>query len=237
MENNKKMSGIDDLVSGSVKIYKQHFKKFMLMMLIGLVAYVPFYLISVWMSVNTSIIVGIILVVLFLAALLALIYFGIRSQIGMYFILKNPTMGFKELFKNTRGMFWKFFGLSLLTGILVFLWTLLLIVPGIIFGIFYSFALYLLIFEDVRGMNAIKRSRAMVTGYWWAVFGRTLFVIFVAMLASFILSIPFVFLAEGTAWYSIYSLAQNLIWAVITPIFMVFTYLMYKDLRGIKGSK
>ena len=27
MENNKKMSGIDDLVSGSVKLYKQHFKK------------------------------------------------------------------------------------------------------------------------------------------------------------------------------------------------------------------
>jgi len=234
---NKKMSGIDDLVSGSVKIYKQHFKKFMLMMLVGLVAYVPFYLISAWMSVNTSMIIGIILVVLFIAATLALIYFGIRSQIGMYFILKNPTMEFKELFKNTRGMFWKFFGLSLLTGILVFLWTLLLIVPGIIFGVFYSFALYLLIFEDVRGMNAIKRSKAMVTGYWWAVFGRTLFVILVAMLASFILSLPFIFLAEGTTWYSIYSLAQNLIWAVITPIFMVFTYLMYKDLRGIKGNK
>jgi len=237
MENNKKMSGIDDLVSGSVKLYKQHFKKFMLMMFVGLAAYIPFYLISAWMVVNTSIVLGIILVALFVAAIIALIYFGVRSQIGIYFILKNPTMGFKELFKNTRGIFWKFFGLSILTGILVSLWTLLLIIPGIIFGIFYSFALYLLVFEDVKGLNAVKRSQALVTGYWWAVFGRTAFMILVAMLASFVLSLPFVFLSEGTTWYSIYSLAQNLVWAVITPIFIVFPYLMYKDLRSIKGGK
>ncbi|MEI7620300.1 MAG: hypothetical protein WCJ57_01890 [Candidatus Falkowbacteria bacterium] len=231
----KKMIDIDELVTGSIRIYKEHFKKFILMMLISLASYVPFYLISEWLSVNTNIILGIILVVLFVLSILVLIYFGVRSQIGMYFILKNPKMEIKELFASTKTLFWKFFGLSLLTGILVFLWTLLLIIPGIIFGVFYCFASYLLIFEDVKGMNAIKRSKALVTGYWWAVFGRTMFAILVAMLASFVLSIPFIFLSEGSILYTIYSLLQNIAWAVVTPIFMIFTYLMYKDLRHIKG--
>jgi len=207
----------------------------MLMLLVSFAAYLPFYLISAWLAVNANMILGIILVILFLVALVALIYFGVRSQIGMYLILKNPTAKFKELFKNTKGLFWKFFGLSLLTGILVMLWTLLLIIPGIIFGIFYYFALYFLIFEDVKGMNAIKSSKALVSGYWWGVFGRTMFLLLVAMLASFVLSIPFMFLSEGTIMYTIYSLIQNLIWVVVIPVFMVFTYLMYKDLRGIKS--
>jgi uncharacterized membrane protein len=153
----------------------------------------------------------------------------------MYLILKNPTMDFKKLFIDTKSLFWKFFGLSLLTGIFIFLWTILLIIPGIIFGIFYSFALYLLVFEGVSGLNAIKRSKALVTGYWWAVFGRTLFLILIAILLSFVLSIPFIFFTEGTIIFSIYNLLQSLVWAVVTPVFMVFTYLMYKDLRRIKG--
>ncbi len=231
----KKMMGVDDLVFGSIKLYKEHWRKFMMMLLVSLLAYLPFYLISAWLSVNTNMILGIILVILFVVALVALIYFGVRSQIGMYLVLKTPTVEFKELFKNTKGLFWKFFGLSLLTGILVMLWTLLLIIPGIIFGIFYSFALYLLIFEDIKGMEALKKSKAMVSGYWWGVFGRTMFLLLVAMLASFILSLPFIFLSEGTILYSIYSLIQNLVWAVVTPIFMVFAYLMYKDLKSIKS--
>lgn len=250
MENNKKaekptasvassrikMSGIDDLVLGAIKIYKQHFKKFVLMMLISVAAYLPLYLISTWLAVNSNMALGIVLVVLFVAAVIVLIYFGVRAQIGMYFVLKNPTMEFKPLFLSTKGIFWKFFGLSLLTGILVFLWTLLLIIPGIIFGVFYSFAVYLLIFEDTKGMNAIRGSQALVKGYWWAIFGRTMFIFLGAILISLVLSIPFVFLSEGTIMYSVYSLLQNLAWAVVTPAFMVFTYLMYKNLREIKGT-
>lgn len=231
----KQMIGVDDLAAGSIKLYQQNFKKFVLMLLVSLGAYLPFYLISEWLKINTNVVLGVVLVILFIASALALIYFGVRAQVGMYLILKNPTMKFKELFKETRGFFWRFFGLSILTGILVLLWTLLLIIPGIIFGVFYSFALYLLVFEDVRGMNAIKRSKALVTGYWWAVFGRTMFVILVAMLISFVLSIPFVFMSQGTIIYSIYNSLQSIVWAIVTPVFMIFSYLMYKDLRHIKG--
>ncbi|PIT94559.1 hypothetical protein COT98_02945, partial [Candidatus Falkowbacteria bacterium CG10_big_fil_rev_8_21_14_0_10_39_9] len=78
----KSMLGVDDLVSGSIKMYKQHFKKFMLMLLVSFTAYLPFYLISAWLAVNANMILGIILVILFLVALVALIYFGVRSQIG-----------------------------------------------------------------------------------------------------------------------------------------------------------
>jgi hypothetical protein len=124
----------------------------------------------------------------------------------------------------------------LLVGVLVLLWSLLLIIPGIIFGVFYGFALYVLVFENIRGMAAIKRSQQLVTGYWWAVFGRTLFLILGALLVSFVLSIPYIFFPEGGILYYIYSFLQNIVWVIITPIFMVFSYLMYKDLVRIKGA-
>ena len=62
----------------------------------------------------------------------------------------------------------KCIGLYLLIGIFTFLWTLLLIIPGIIKSISYSMAPYILAENPEIGcLEAISRSQKMMYGYKW----------------------------------------------------------------------
>lgn len=67
-------------------------------------------------------------------------------------------------FNNTY--YWKAIGTDLLSGIYTFLWTLLLIVPGIIKGLSYAMALYIVSDNPEIGCDeAIERSMAMMRGH------------------------------------------------------------------------
>jgi uncharacterized membrane protein len=60
---------------------------------------------------------------------------------------------------------------NLLIKIFVFLWSLLLIIPGIVMAIAYSMT-YFILSEDkeISTMDAIRRSRDMMRGYKWKYF-------------------------------------------------------------------
>ena len=61
--------------------------------------------------------------------------------------------------------------LSFLTGILIFLQSLLLIVPGIIAAFAYSQAVYILLDNPEKGvMQCLKESRQMMKGHKWELF-------------------------------------------------------------------
>ena len=61
---------------------------------------------------------------------------------------------------------------SILTGLAVFGGFLLLIVPGIIFAMWFAFSLYALLLDDKHGTEALKYSKQLVNGRWWSVFWR-----------------------------------------------------------------
>jgi uncharacterized membrane protein len=55
--------------------------------------------------------------------------------------------------------------------LLIFLWSLLLIIPGIIKGLSYSMSLYLIIdYPDLKIKDAISLSKKMMNGYKWKYF-------------------------------------------------------------------
>ena len=59
---------------------------------------------------------------------------------------------------------------DVLVYIIVFACTLLFIIPGIIMGLAYSFAMYLVVDTDVSGNDSLKKSREMMKGYKWDYF-------------------------------------------------------------------
>ena len=62
-------------------------------------------------------------------------------------------------------------GAYLLMGLFTFLWTLLLIIPGIIAAISYSMTFYILADDNSIGaMDAINKSNKMMDGYKWKYF-------------------------------------------------------------------
>lgn len=91
---------------------------------------------------------------------------------------------------------WKQISLvTLLEFVYVFLWTLLLIIPGIIKGLAYSLVPYIL--EDEKDMSpseVLKLSEAMMQGHKWEYFKLNLSFIGWHILAMFTLLIPYLWL-------------------------------------------
>ena len=75
---------------------------------------------------------------------------------------------------------------AILTGLLamliVFGLTLLLIVPGVIWVIYYSFFLFVVALRGLSGKPALDYSKAIVKGQWWRVFGYMLVIQLLALL-------------------------------------------------------
>ncbi|TFG73978.1 MAG: DUF975 family protein [Chrysiogenales bacterium] len=80
----------------------------------------------------------------------------------------NPDLGM--LFAGFK-QFGRALGTYLLMGLFILLWTLLLIIPGIIATYAYSQALYILADNpDVGPMEALRRSKEMMRGHKWKLF-------------------------------------------------------------------
>ncbi len=75
------------------------------------------------------------------------------------------------LFSGFTTRYGRSLGMSILISIYVSLWSLLLIIPGIIAAYSYSMAFYLLVREpDLTASDAIARSKRLTTGYKWQIF-------------------------------------------------------------------
>ena len=79
---------------------------------------------------------------------------------------------FVNLLESSRKSFWKFLGGSILFMVLIGLLFLLLIVPGIIFSVYWILTMFVWFNEPKLGfMNSLKKSRELVKGRWWRTLG------------------------------------------------------------------
>ena len=169
-----------------------------------------------------------------LALGLVLAYYFIRAYMAVYLLVKNNFKGeARALFQETKNLFWPYLGVSLLAGILVLLWALLLIIPGLVFAVFYALADYVFFSENKRGMAAIKRSKFLVKGYFWPVFGRLLLLVLIFGFFMSIISWP-MDNSENESFIFLWNIIVQVISFLITPIIIIFTYHIYNDLVKIK---
>lgn len=99
---------------------------------------------------------------------------SLMLTVGFSFFCLNVARGAKAAVGNlldTFGIFFKVLGLSIVTGILVMLWSMLLIIPGIIAAYRYSFAIYILLDDPGKSvMQCIRESKEMTQGWKWELF-------------------------------------------------------------------
>jgi len=79
-----------------------------------------------------------------------------------------------ESLRFARGRLGSLMLVSFLGALLTFLGFLLFVLPGIYLWIAFSVAAPVLLFEGVKGTGAFGRSRRLVQGRWWPVFGTLL---------------------------------------------------------------
>jgi hypothetical protein len=190
--------------------------------------------INYWLGAKNGPANAIVAVIVFIAALVAFYYF-IRGYLGSFLLVKKNYEGEElAIFKETASYFWPYLGLALLTAVFVLLWSLLLIIPGIIYGVFYAFACFAFFFEDKRGRAAIRRSTQLVTGYWWPVFGRLVFIGVIVWIFMMIISVPLYYTSSASPFYQLWNIIVQVISFLIGPIVLIYDYLIYRDLVKIK---
>ncbi len=80
-------------------------------------------------------------------------------------VSRNEKVSFSELFSKTNLCF-LFFGVTIMVAVFTSLWTLLLIIPGIIATYKYSMVNFIMIDNPEIGVfEAIKRSKEMMNGH------------------------------------------------------------------------
>ena len=103
----------------------------------------------------------------------------IWAQIAMIKAVQNVIKGqitpVGELLRQSwSGKVWQLFLLQILMALIVGFGMLLLIIPGIIFAIWFSFAVYALVLEDRGVTESLGRSRELVAGRFFTVLGYSL---------------------------------------------------------------
>lgn len=243
----KKLIPVFDLFEESWKTYWENFKGLvtislysllgMLAVLVGVIL-VSGLAVFVGFKGQESLLIRILIIALMVlvsaAAMAAAIWYSTRSKIGIYLMIKNNFGSVKESWLESKKIFWPFFGLSLLVTLFVLLWMILLIIPGIIFAVFYSFAVVIFIFEGQKGMAAIKSSKGLVKGYWWQVFGRLAFIGLVLYLVSWLLGIPVTATEDNILLSTSLSLINSIIILVISPFLYIYSVKLYQNLKEVK---
>jgi uncharacterized membrane protein len=109
-------------------------------------------------------------------------------------LMNNTNPQFQDLFSRFD-IFWKAFGLRVLTTLYTMLWALLLIIPGIIAALSYSMAPYILTENPSMGVSeAIEQSKELMDGNKWRLFCLTLSFIGWAILSALTLGIGYLWL-------------------------------------------
>lgn len=157
----------------------------------------------------------------FILISVVLFIIGLWSQTTQYFAVIKIGSSEKEVFKLGYTNMLKFFLISLVVGLILFLGLILLVIPAIMFGIWYMFSTWLVLDKGMRIGDALRTSKAMVKGRFWKILGRSFAFGLFTLLVSIITSvIPY---------------AGSLIASFVAPLFMLPFYLLYKDLSASSG--
>lgn len=237
-----KISPVGVLVKDALELYKKGFWKLIFIIFIGVLATLPIAILGgagVGMKILSPQIRGGVLLAIFIVLgiifVLFSIYFSFSSQaaIHLYFKKEYPKPGVWDIFNEARkNYFWRFLGLSVLSGLIFIVGFLLFVIPGVILLIYLAFTAWVLIFEEKGVVESIKGSAGLVKGYWWAVLGRFLAVYGVFYL---IVALPEA-LIDSPQFAEFWSFVIQAISFVLTPFFLAFSYLIYKDLVKIKAK-
>jgi hypothetical protein len=136
-----------------------------------------------------------------------------------------------DLVRSVEPVFWPLVAVSILSGLGIGLGFVLLIIPGLVLLVIWSVVAPVTVVERPGVSHAFGRSRALVRGNGWNVFG-VIILVFVAVVV--------VSIAAGIAADSLGSVGRSLVqWAVnaaLAPVTALSASVLSFELRERQGS-
>ncbi len=250
------MIGISELINSSFAVVKEKWKIFLKVYLWGMLYVMGvivagiiiagvIFLIAGTLGIsspdlllyNSPIWLMIIAIVLLLGLIGSIFYVSLLVGISQSLVVVYDFDTPKEYFSQAKRYIWKYLLTNLLLGVFLILLLLAFVIPMLIFVIYWSFVMYVILVENKSGMMALNRSKKLVNNYWWAVLGRMAVLQLLAMLFFGIFYYIELLFKSAGFMLVILSILRIIIQGLFTIFTLSYFYQMYKSLVIIKGSE
>lgn len=176
---------------------------------------------------------------------IALLLLSILVGISLIYAVKEREKGVtaKQALKNGWKRFFSYWWLIVLSTFIAMGGFFLFVIPGIVISVWFSVAIYVFVIEEKKGMTALLRSKHLVSGHWWSVFWRFLFL----AIFGFLIFIPLMFIVDfgfnfekfamgGNDSRSVMLIPLGILSWLTTAFGTIFGYLIYENLRDLKRN-
>lgn len=154
----------------------------------------------------------------FIVLSLVMVVFGIFTKSATLFSVVKSERNIKEVYKMGWKMLWKYFAATFFLGIVISLGFVLLIIPGVIFAVWYSFTIFIVFDKNQSVFLSLRESKKLVKGRFWKIFGRFIVIGLVSFVVGLIFSsVPY---------------AGPVLTNFAAPLFLLPSYLLYKDVSS-----
>ncbi len=172
---------LPEILDGAFRLYRQNFVTFL--GILGVV-YVPFVVLIMAVSammvsgaataareedveavMQSQMTGGLVLLgftVLLFSVAMPLATGALTRAVGSRYLNEAVSLG--GCYKHILGMFWRYLLTVLLSGLVIVIGFMLLVVPGIVFSIWFIFTSSVVVLEGLGGTSAMGRSRELARG-------------------------------------------------------------------------
>jgi len=158
---------------------------------------------------------------------------ALTKSISEHYLGNDISVG--EAYKSVTPKIWTLMGAGILVSLVVFGGMMLLIVPGIIFSLWFALTTPAIIAENTKAKEAMGRSRELARGNLGKIFSVLFLTSIIAGIIGMIISVPFAIFSRlagpgvfSTVVSQIGSISGNILAA---PISAAAAILLYYDLR------
>lgn len=233
-----------DLIGQGLNNYRYNWRKFLpyliLLIIPGVAVFLAGYIgIEIELHLRANRLINdIIIFLIYIASLIFSFWVTISLTRTTATTTQNePTPSWKEVLINDSRLIIPILLNSILVTLLIALGSILFIIPGVIFFVWYNFTNYTIILDNQTWTGALKVSKSLVIGRWWAIawriFAVAVFYAVISMVLQFIINngIGLIKTSE-TTMKIIQNSISSLINFIITPALISSLVGLYLDAKA-----
>lgn len=230
------------IITKSVELYREHWRKILeyvgvffvsilLLIVLQQLIFPPKTIVITSISdINATYIAYLIYKAVFIIVLLWLTV-GLIKAMARCYKGKKPQ-GMKNELEYSAKHILSIIGVSIAVSLTISVGFLLLIIPGIIFSVWFNFALYRVALEDETPITAMKESKELVEGRWWSVLWRLFLPAFVLNLGIFLIQGILIFVIRMiTPNALIINTASGIASLFLFPVTLLAAIILYIELK------
>lgn len=238
-----------DLIKQSIALYRSHAKLFIAYMGLLFIPAAISIILSIWGTLNyaNGSVAFILLAILFAAVYISSAWISLaflRVMVKAYEGV-HPAPIQMEL-KAAVHLLIPSLWVAILTALYVLGGFLLLIIPGIIFTVWYGFTFYTVAIDGKRGTEAMRASKLLVKGRWWSVVWRLIipalaFGLILLIADSIVTGIAGLFVGDilpqkkAVLFSGTLTLISTMVSLLLTPLSTAAVTILYENLKKTRS--